>query len=239
MSFKEALWVCLRYKLFNLRDRACRSEYWWFMLFAFVFQQIIGVLTFLPSGLLIVIALTLYVGWAQIAVTVRRLHDLNHSGKWLFVAYVPAFVGVFLLFSHGALDPATLQAVESGELQADRTLVLASYLTMFGFVLSFAVMLYCAKKGSDGANRFGPDPLQKYQAPNNIFGNPYSNDSSFSDPYYGQRQRQEGQDNNPFAHFFEVKVKKPGQYTQKDNGDFGFNANATEQDHNEQQKPRS
>lgn len=236
MTFKDALMACLRYKLFNLRDRATRSEYWWFMLFAFLLQQVVGLLVVLPFGVLLALAVTLYVGWAQIAVTVRRLHDLNHSGKWLFLAYVPAFAGVALLFSAGGLDPETLKSLEQGDMEGNKDLVLASYLTMFGFVLSFAIMLYCAKRGTIGPNRFGPDPLQMQQQGATSMG--AGSMGSGYGPFGGSKNgaglngsdaepRYPEDANNPLAQYF--KETQMGQYTQKDNGDFGFNANAPEE----------
>ena len=263
MTFKESLLTCLRYKIVNLRDRASRSEYWWFFLFAFALQQVIGFLTVLPGGMYLTIAILLYVGWAQIAVTVRRLHDLNYSGKWLWFAYGPAFTGIFLMIYAGGLDPETLAAVEDGNVPENDLLTYGSFLTIIGFVLSFGVMILCAKAGTVGDNRFGPDPLQQrrnarqYQGfgQGQSFGQGYGQgfgqnqqnqqEQQWQQNQFGQnpnydqnqeprRERDDGlHEQDPWAQFED----RDAQFSQRD-GEFGFNANAPEnkEDDSEQNK---
>lgn len=246
MTFKESLLTCLRYKIVNLRDRASRSEYWWFFLFAFALQQVIGFLTVLPGGMYLTIAILLYVGWAQIAVTVRRLHDLNYSGKWLWFAYGPAFLGIFLMIYAGGLDPETLAAVEDGNVPENDLLTYGSFLTIIGFVLSFGVMILCAKAGTVGDNRFGPDPLQQRRNARQYQG--FGQDQSFGQGF-GQNQPDQQWQQNQFGQnpnydhnqeprrerddeFYEQDPwgqfeERDAQFSQRD-GEFGFNANAPE-----------
>jgi len=108
----------------NFNDRASRSEYWYWILFftlgrivtvmldvailqaqpdspaAGVFSSIFSLATFLPT----------------LAVDIRRLHDVDRSGWWVFVS-----------------------------------------LTIIG--LLFPLLYWKCIKGTDGPNRFGPDPL--------------------------------------------------------------------------------
>ena len=136
------------------------------------------------------IAILLYVGWAQIAVTVRRLHDLNYSGKWLWFAYGPAFMGIFLMIYAGGLDPETLAAVEDGNVPENDLLTYGSFLTIIGFVLSFGVMILCAKAGTVGDNRFGPDPLQQRRNARQYQG--FGQDQSFGQGQsFGQTKSQD------------------------------------------------
>jgi len=82
----------------NFTDRASRSEYWYWYLFAalgllataLVDSAIVGrpvtyplfvLATFLPS----------------LSVAVRRLHDLNHSGWWILLALIPLVGDIILL----------------------------------------------------------------------------------------------------------------------------------------------
>lgn len=229
ISFKQALLTCLYYKIVNFRDRATRAEYWWFFLFAFVVQQIIGLFSVLPGGIYIVITILLYVGWAQLAVTVRRLHDLNQSGHWLWLAYGPAFVGIALMMSRGALDPKMMEAIEAGTVPDDSLLMLGSLLSFVGLVLSFGVMVYCAKTGTVGNNRFGPDPLrpQYYEQANTEY---WSQSQSWQQQQNQQQpsQSQSQQDNgfDPWGKF----MQQQDQQNSAKRGDFGFNANALEND---------
>jgi uncharacterized membrane protein YhaH (DUF805 family) len=112
--------VLKKYAVFS--GRASRSEYWWYMLFyLIVLAALLGVdaiaslfdVTSMFSSLFWIATLI-----PTIAVTVRRLHDLNMSGWTAMVMFLP---------------------------------ILALLVFPFWF----------ARKGTDGANRFGPDPLEK------------------------------------------------------------------------------
>ena len=61
-------------KFMEFNGRASRAEFWWFYLFQFL-------LSFIP-GLGLVISFILLIPY--IAVAVRRLHDTNHSGWWIY-----------------------------------------------------------------------------------------------------------------------------------------------------------
>lgn len=80
----------------NFKDRARRSEYWWFYLFTvilYVVASIIDGIIGLPI-FYIVTALGLLI--PTIAVSVRRLHDADKSGWWLLIMLVP-LIGILLL----------------------------------------------------------------------------------------------------------------------------------------------
>lgn len=94
MPFGTAVKTCLR-KYITFSGRATRAEYWWF----FLFQRLseIAAIFFLTLGIwfpsLILIAL-----WSPgIAVTVRRLHDIEKTGKYVWAFLIPLF-GFFFLF---------------------------------------------------------------------------------------------------------------------------------------------
>ena len=101
----------------NFSDRASRSEFWFWVLFcclAFIVAYIIDNVvfgTFVLTGLFYLAVLL-----PNLAVTIRRLHDLDRTGWWFFLGFIP-LVGTIIL-----------------------------------------LIWYCTK-GTDGPNRFGPDPL--------------------------------------------------------------------------------
>jgi uncharacterized membrane protein YhaH (DUF805 family) len=98
MDFVTAVKTCFN-KYATFTGRAMRSEYWFFALF-YVIVSVIAVaidLLVLQNTLTIVyyiVAIFLFL--PTLAVTVRRLHDTNRSGWWLFFAFVP-LVGPILL----------------------------------------------------------------------------------------------------------------------------------------------
>jgi uncharacterized membrane protein YhaH (DUF805 family) len=97
MGFVEAVQAALsKYAVFSGRSR--RSEYWYFTLFNYLMYAVAYIVAlFIPAvgGILIlIIALAMII--PAIAVGVRRFHDIDRSGWWWLIAFVP-LVGGFLL----------------------------------------------------------------------------------------------------------------------------------------------
>jgi uncharacterized membrane protein YhaH (DUF805 family) len=95
MTFVESVKTCFS-KYANFEGRASRSEYWWFILFTSLitvgFEAVIDRNSFNKSsyqdtaevmGIIVNLALFL----PQIAVTTRRLHDVNKSGWWQLISF--------------------------------------------------------------------------------------------------------------------------------------------------------
>jgi uncharacterized membrane protein YhaH (DUF805 family) len=96
---------------FVYRGRASRSAYWWFSLFQVLAVLALQVIAFLPAmassnggsaGLFlfvffVTLVISLYLGLIGLALLVRRLHDTDRSGWWVFIGFVP-FVGGIILF---------------------------------------------------------------------------------------------------------------------------------------------
>jgi uncharacterized membrane protein YhaH (DUF805 family) len=118
MQFQDAIRSGLRnYVTFS--GRAARSEFWYWTLFAFLVAAVSGILDFalFPSmgtgPLSGVTSLLLFL--PGLAVSVRRLHDLDRTGWWILLT-----------------------------------------LTIIGLIV---LLIWDCTKGTDGPNRFGPDPL--------------------------------------------------------------------------------
>lgn len=93
--------VLKKYAVFS--GRARRKEYWMFALFNLIICIVLGVIEAIagiaPEGDQSVLAgiYSLAVLIPAIAVSVRRLHDTNHSGPWLLIALVPLIGPIILL----------------------------------------------------------------------------------------------------------------------------------------------
>jgi uncharacterized membrane protein YhaH (DUF805 family) len=79
--------------------RARRKEYWMFVLFYTIFAFVLGFVQGLAgmedpilSG---IFALAMFL--PAISVLVRRLHDIDKSGWWFWIAFVPVVGGIILL----------------------------------------------------------------------------------------------------------------------------------------------
>ena len=93
MSFTESIRTCFsKYGVAN--GRARRSEYWWFALFLFIISLVTGfadaflftdlVLEDGMSPINIIASLAMFI--PSVTAYIRRLHDVNRSGWWMFIA---------------------------------------------------------------------------------------------------------------------------------------------------------
>jgi uncharacterized membrane protein YhaH (DUF805 family) len=104
MSWYFNVWK--KYAVFS--GRARRKEYWMFVLFNLIAAIILMVLDnlfgtnftvgemVLPYGFLYLIYM-LAIIIPSLAVAVRRLHDTDRSGGWIFISLVPFIGGIWLL----------------------------------------------------------------------------------------------------------------------------------------------
>jgi uncharacterized membrane protein YhaH (DUF805 family) len=129
-------------KYADFKGRASRDEFWCFLAFVVIAQAIAGIvgmlLGFGPAlsgfvGLLLVVP--------QIAVAVRRLHDISKGGRELFVPCLLLFVMPLLFAFRGILPKIVALGVLGITL-----LAFANLLTLF------------LKRGTTVPNRYGAAP---------------------------------------------------------------------------------
>lgn len=156
-----------RYAEFSGRSR--RTEYWMFFLFQillavafWVLMAIVGGGALMSGGdptalaaaggaILIVTALYGLVSLAllvpAIAVTVRRLHDTNRTGKWVL-----ALIGAYVVMLVG-----TMMAASSPENPGVGG-VLAMVGGIAALILALVMLVFMFLEGTRGPNNYGPDP---------------------------------------------------------------------------------
>lgn len=137
MGFKEAIETVLKQKYATFSGRASRSEYWWFVLFIMIVALVL-------SGIMMI--------------------GMNFTtGEMGALAMIAAgLLGIFYL---GVLIPSIAVAVRRLH---DRNMsgwwylgfIALSFIPLVGFVASIAMLVIFCLKGTDGDNRFGPDPLR-------------------------------------------------------------------------------
>ncbi|WP_412479744.1 DUF805 domain-containing protein [Azonexus sp. IMCC34839] len=98
MTFGESIQTCFG-KYADFTGRASRSEYWWWALFNLLVCLGAAMISDILYGL---IALGLLL--PNIAVGVRRLHDIDKSGWFLLVGLIP-FVGWLVLIYWAVQEP--------------------------------------------------------------------------------------------------------------------------------------
>jgi len=135
-----------RYAQFSGRSR--RKEYWMFFLFVFI-VWIVSILVDVAlslagvgrswSGTLSSI-FRLVILVPSIAVAVRRLHDTDRSGRWLWLVVLAGVPGAAI---------------------ADRSFVLGMAIEAVGMIAaSIPLLFFLCQDGTHGDNRFGPDPKE-------------------------------------------------------------------------------
>ena len=107
----NAIKICFQ-KIFIFTNRASRSEYWWFILFYTIFASIP---TFVPNENVVVFGyiMSLLLFIPGIAVTVRRLHDINKSGWFIFISLIPILGSIIVLVM--TIEKGTLGKNRFGE----------------------------------------------------------------------------------------------------------------------------
>ena len=94
MSFMDSIDNVIR-NFLNFSDRASRSEYWWFQLFFFVALAIADSIDVMISTILDgpgdIFGTIVFLGLIipNLAVTVRRFHDIGYSGWYILLVFIP------------------------------------------------------------------------------------------------------------------------------------------------------
>jgi uncharacterized membrane protein YhaH (DUF805 family) len=158
-------------RYFQFSGRSRRKEYWMWTLFVIIANTVLSLIdaalgldgsseaavdgsatsfaaaVYSSSGVLgnIFSLATLIPG---IAVSVRRLHDINRSGLWLL-----ALIGLFVAFVAIALASIGTGA---GIAPGMAGLGFVAVLALFGFLI--LLLVWMCTSGTIGPNRFGEDP---------------------------------------------------------------------------------
>jgi uncharacterized membrane protein YhaH (DUF805 family) len=142
----------------NFGGRAPRAEYWWYTLaliislglgklvdFSLGLKNVLGI--YGPVSSLVLLATII----ASLAVQTRRLHDVNRSGLWLILIYVPE-AAIF------AMARYRMSAFNAANPTPQGFLVLVGILGLVVLVASVVLLIAFAMRGTPGPNRYGPDP---------------------------------------------------------------------------------
>ena len=96
LNFFQAVKTCLK-KYFNFRDRASRSEYWYYQLlvtpvYLFSYIPTLSDETWIFLGLFFLLTLI-----PSFAVAVRRFHDIDKSGWFILISIIPLVGWIIML----------------------------------------------------------------------------------------------------------------------------------------------
>jgi uncharacterized membrane protein YhaH (DUF805 family) len=165
---KATEWMLLPLKRYaEFSGRSPRAEYWWFFLFsilitipASIIDAVIGVQI---VGGLVSLGLIL----PSLAVAVRRLHDLDRTGWWILAPLLvigPAIAGAGLFGGLGAIGGLLGSEGAAGAGLGGAVLALGIG-GVLGIGLSILLLVWYCTRGTQGPNKYGPDPLGPAENP--------------------------------------------------------------------------
>ncbi len=164
MDFVTAIkTVFSKYATFT--GRARRSEFWYWYLFTMIVGFVTQLFGLFGLGFMtVVVSLCLVI--PNLAVSIRRLHDIGRSGWWLLVAVVPAIVTIISLVAMlgdvfvsaamgGSYSPDELATKMSGSAGLMVVYLLSLFVSLVGAVM---LIVLFAKDSQAGKNQYGENP---------------------------------------------------------------------------------
>lgn len=135
MGFTEAVRTVLTKKYATFSGRASRSEYWWFQLFYWIALVVVGILT----------------------VALAAVFDANETSLFIFIP-----IGLLVLAMLLPVIALQVRRFHDRDMSGWWYLgaVIVGNVPFVGILVWIAVFVISCLKGTDGPNRFGPDPLR-------------------------------------------------------------------------------
>ena len=156
-DFFNNVYKVLIEKRTDFSGRASRSEYWSSWLFIQLTSIFLLLFAFRARPLfLIFILFSIFIIIPSIAVTVRRLHDVNKSGYWLIVPLPLMFISYLSLFILSLFSPEN----QSGRLNFFQITSIVTYITgifMASLWYCFPIFMFLTQRGDKDKNKYG-DP---------------------------------------------------------------------------------
>jgi len=81
----------------NFSGRACRSEYWYWVLFVVLVDIAAGIIDAALWTYAITSLADLALFLPGLALAVRRLHDLDRTGWWVLLVFIPVIGAIILI----------------------------------------------------------------------------------------------------------------------------------------------
>ena len=81
----------------NFSGRACRSEYWYWILFIIIADIVAGIIDYAIGVQVVTSLFGLATILPNLAVAIRRLHDLDRTGWWIFIGLIPLVGWIILI----------------------------------------------------------------------------------------------------------------------------------------------
>ena len=124
---------------FNMKDRATRSEFWYFFLAnVLIGIVLIAISVLLNSQSLILLQLfQIFQILPTYGIVVRRFHDLNMEAGWASIYLSPSILNLMTTFNQSYSDEFLIFSL------------------LINLICGVLLIIFMCTKGDDGENRFG------------------------------------------------------------------------------------
>lgn len=147
-------WAIRPLKLYaDFTGRAPRAEYWWYTLITGVIGWIFGYVDEAIAApgigqygyLSLTLMLALFI--PGLAVTVRRLHDINRTGWWIVLHF--GLYGMIALLGVEMVAPGSIEQLNP---------IMMLSVVLAAAVAAIVLLVFMVTRGNEGSNDYGPDP---------------------------------------------------------------------------------
>ena len=144
-----------KHLFFSFEGRTRRSHFWIAWLVCFGLGVVVGWIPVIGGliGLLLI--------WPNLAITVKRLHDMGHTGWLAAIPYAVGIVGTIVAISMMGVSAITNASALENEDPAAIMALMGPALGLFAlmFLVGLGFLLWIGLTDSQrGDNRFGPNP---------------------------------------------------------------------------------
>lgn len=149
MEFMEAVKTVFLKKYATFSGRASRSEFWWFMLFIYLM-------------LLVLISVFVTIG---ITLALATNYDEKTAALMIVgIGFLPPMACLFVFFI--PMIAVAVRRLHDRNMSGWWYLLFMalSIIPLIGYISGIIAIIIFAQKGTDGQNRFGPDPLASQSA---------------------------------------------------------------------------
>ena len=176
MTFGKAIKSCYKQYL-TTKGRASRAEFLYFLLFTVLAKAVLGYFaailgianpTTIPIALkgansiyylLIGILLLAVVSFEipKITVAVRRFHDMERSGGWVWLYFSPLLMFIANLI---VLVCKLIRIQDAGFVEMPSYITIDVWVVFIGLssIIPIVFLIWLCNEGTEGPNRYGPDP---------------------------------------------------------------------------------
>lgn len=153
LTFSEALKKNY-FDFTDLKGRSRRSELWWNYLAYFLVSTCVSMMISSVNTILLTVISFLLQLWV-VPVTIRRMHDNNHSGIWVVAAVIIGLALNIYGIVTGMGDVQNMDPAEIIEMVKNPTFI---GLSLASAVVNLVILVLAVMDGSKDDNKYGPSP---------------------------------------------------------------------------------